>query len=665
VIHRDAGPPRADSLAAFLGAPSGAPLVLAAGIGLLCLFVLLLYRPGLDGDFVFDDFPNLVENAALHALAEGDGSVAEAAFSTRTGPLGRPLAMASFALQVWLDGGLLPARLKLVNLLLHLAVGVALLAVLARLDRALPSQQALGPPLRLLIGGLWLLAAMHVGTVLYVVQRMEILAALFVALGLFAYLSLRTRLDGRMRPRLTLWGALLALTLLGGLAKETALLLPALCALTEVVLLRYRGLPMGAAQQLRRDFWLLVVLPALLAAAWVLYRAVQPETFAVRDFGPWERTLTQGPILLHYLRGILLPSAAALPFYYDHWQAARGLLDPPSVAGSWLVLAALATLALALLGRRPWIAFGILWYFLGHILTSAPLPLELAFEHRNYLPAFGVFIVLADALRWALSGRLPPAWLYGLLTGALFWQAAVLAQLALDWRDPLRHAQASRERAPLSPRAHYEFGRLLFPLAEGLARDQEPRRSMIAALETSRGLPRGQGLAEVALILDAARHDEDTLPDWWDSLAARLSEDGLLSGHWNAVRQLATCVLETRCRGDDPGLARLVRLDLGRGMHRADNALLLAWAAHRGLGDFEQAARLFGLAFREGGLDQTGLLAWADSLARSGQDGEATAVLRMTGQDWDSLEAFRRTLEASNVPSAADSGEERPADPNF
>ena len=39
-------------------------------------------------------------------------------------------------------------------------------------------------------------------------------------------------------------------------------------------------------------------------------------------------------------------------------------------------------------------AFAVLFFLAGHILESSIFPLELIFEHRNYLPSFGPWFAL-------------------------------------------------------------------------------------------------------------------------------------------------------------------------------------------------------------------------------------------------------------------------------
>ncbi|MCC7413512.1 MAG: hypothetical protein IT495_17985, partial [Gammaproteobacteria bacterium] len=91
---------------------------LMAGL-LLPAAVYLLFAPGLTGGFIFDDYANIVENVYLAAAG---GSVPErlllAAQSTEAGPLGRPIAMMSFALN-HAASGFSPTAYKITNLAIH------------------------------------------------------------------------------------------------------------------------------------------------------------------------------------------------------------------------------------------------------------------------------------------------------------------------------------------------------------------------------------------------------------------------------------------------------------------------------------------------------------------------------------------------------------------
>ncbi len=88
---------------------------LAAGL----LFVLLLltgaiYWSGLSGGFAFDDHTNIVDNAALELFDGSFSSLIDASSTGTASPLGRPLSMASFAIDRYF-WGYQPFYFKLVN----------------------------------------------------------------------------------------------------------------------------------------------------------------------------------------------------------------------------------------------------------------------------------------------------------------------------------------------------------------------------------------------------------------------------------------------------------------------------------------------------------------------------------------------------------------------
>lgn len=72
---------------------------------LLLVISALVYWPGLGGDFIFDDFPNIVTNAGIHAESINLDTLQRAAQAYESGTaLGRPLATISFASYYALGG---------------------------------------------------------------------------------------------------------------------------------------------------------------------------------------------------------------------------------------------------------------------------------------------------------------------------------------------------------------------------------------------------------------------------------------------------------------------------------------------------------------------------------------------------------------------------------
>jgi hypothetical protein len=415
----------------------------------------LAYRPALPAGFLLDDWPNL---AGLAGVQGGDpAQFWRYLVETATGPTGRPLAMLSFALQAdaWPAD---PAAFRAVNLALHLACGVAL----ALLGRAVartwwPARPATADWIAVAAAGLWLLHPLNVSTAAYVVQRMAQLATLFTLLALLAWTHGRLRLARAPDDRRALAVAATGLVAGGAaavLSKETGVLLLAYALVLEHWAFAGVAAPV-AWRRLRAG---LLVAPALLFIALCAWRfdALAGRALEVRDFTLLERLLSQPRALLDYLGLILAPRPDRLGLFHDDFVASRGLLEPATTLPALLLVLLAAALAFAWRRRAAPLAFASAWFLGGHLLESTVLPLELYFEHRNYLPMAGPLLAAAhyaavgiDRLadpghrRLALGAAL--AVLLGF--GALTWAQARL------WSQPLRLVATWAAAHPGSARA--------------------------------------------------------------------------------------------------------------------------------------------------------------------------------------------------------------------
>ena len=110
----------------------------------LCLAVALLaYLPGLGGAFVVDDFANL-DNLDLFRDGPFLDTFLRYVLNGFSSPLGRPLALATFAVQ-YPSWPLHAGDFIYVNVLLHLFNGCLLFAVFLRLLSLLPPSEAAPP----------------------------------------------------------------------------------------------------------------------------------------------------------------------------------------------------------------------------------------------------------------------------------------------------------------------------------------------------------------------------------------------------------------------------------------------------------------------------------------------------------------------------------------
>lgn len=483
----------------------------------LVLLAALAYWPGLSGGFLFDDFPNIVHEPAVHAEELTAESLATAA-RTYHGSLGRPVATVSFAVDysIW---GMNPLGFKRTNLAVHLVNTLLVFLLVLRLLPLAPVTRSWGSGPAFVIATLWAIHPLQVSTVLYVVQRMEMLSLTFVLLALLAYLHGRLlQIEGR--PGWHWLVASLPLCLLGFLSKENALLFPVYTLALELTLLGFRAHADASSKVWRIAYATGVGLALLLFVFVVLPRFGGDAAYAIRDFDTSERLLTQLRILPTYLGWILLPQPASYVFYYDNVVASQGWLQPASTLMGGILLAALAALALAFRRRTPLLSLGILWFFGAHLITSNVLRLELVFEHRNYFAILGVLLAASELVARLPASRIPR--IRSLAAGALITSFLALTLIrSATWGDELNLAMELAAKNPSSSRASMDLGELYLQLAKDDASSPLYAKGM-KELERGAGLPNSSPMPEQGLIVYSAAARQQDKAEWWDRLILKL-----------------------------------------------------------------------------------------------------------------------------------------------
>jgi tetratricopeptide (TPR) repeat protein len=436
------------------------------------LFVVVLawfaYRPGLSGGFLFDDFANLPLLGATGPIDNGP-AFWRYVTSGSADPTGRPLALLSFLIDAN-DWPADPHPFKQTSILLHLLNGALLIWLLARLGRSFGGA-AWRSDLAAVVGAsLWLLHPLFVSTTLYIVQREAMLPATFILSGLIGYVFAREAASRGARSGAWLAGvSIVGATLLGVLSKANGALLPLLAWILELIILAPRmpltG-PRARAFALVRNATL--VLPSLALVAYLAKIGWAGFAHGVGSERPWtlgQRLLTEGRIVCDYLFLLWSPRPFTAGLFNDAVSTSTGWLSPPTTLLAVLFLGALAAAAIAKRRAHPALSAAILFYFAGHLLESTVVPLELYFEHRNYVPAMLMFWPLG---RWLCESRAEslqggaataPALTIAPVFRAAIAVALVLALAALTrmgadlWGNPQEQALIWALKNPESPRA--------------------------------------------------------------------------------------------------------------------------------------------------------------------------------------------------------------------
>lgn len=433
----------------------------------VCPLLVLVYWPGLSGPFIFDDLNNIVLNPDVAISDLQPRSLSKAAWSNDSGPLKRPLASLTFALNYYVVGGFTETiPYKLTNLLIHLLNTLLVYWLSLLLTRRL-QEQLTGLPrwlswVPILTAAAWGLHPLNLTSVLYVVQRMTSLATLFMLAGLIVFVYGRIRVRETRHHGYALMSCGLAGGVLLGLtAKENAALLPLLAVVIEVFFFRPTADTVRTDRGLAWFYALLVVLPWTLLLLWL---ALNPQivlgTYEGRDFTLAERLLTEARVLWFYIGLLLFPRISGFGIFHDDIAFSTSLLAPWSTLPALLGVLLVAMFALVSRRRLPLLGFAVLWFFVGHAIESGIIGLEIAHEHRNYLPSFGILFALGYGLAW-LAARLAQPWL-GITLAACYVGTLALTTHSRAWvwasEDNLAYTAVAHH--PRSPRAHYTLAEL-------------------------------------------------------------------------------------------------------------------------------------------------------------------------------------------------------------
>lgn len=355
-----------------------AALVLAAGV--------LAYANAFRGDFQFDDWNVIVQDPRVQSLAAWRDSM----------PGIRPLLKLSYALNHASGFGL--AGFHVVNLGIHLANGLLLLALLRQWHAPLPGSRAVAAAVAAL---LFTVHPVQTEAVTYLSGRSTSLAAMFVLSSLLAWVR------GQRGRQAWLSHGLSPLLFACALAtRETAAVLPLAMLLWQATAGNGRARGLVSCWRATAAHWAVLLLAAVLAGLLPAYRQFFATSIEARSLAEQLASQVQA---VAYLAGQL---ARIDRLNADPMLPVVGALTPTLVLTGLLLAAALCW-GVWSLRRRPALAFGLLWFFLWLAPTNSLLPrLDVANDRQLYL---------------ALAG---PAWLAGVATAWMSARRRGVAMLA-------------------------------------------------------------------------------------------------------------------------------------------------------------------------------------------------------------------------------------------
>lgn len=534
--------------------------------------------------WLFDSRPHLLlsryllpQNLSAHnlilAITSFDDSV-----------LGRPVSMLSFVLESWITASVDAQLMRWTNIVIHCVNGLLVYLIGRRLGCVflsldLRKSQRFG----LLVAAVWLLNPLHVSSVLYVIQRMTLLAATFSLTGLLVYIRWRSGEGGKEG----MVGALLLLSIslaLATLAKENGVVLVFLVALLEVLWPTSQRGDLVQRYSRRIAGAILVLAPLTVLASLLVFPEFYQQWYIGRDFSVWERVMTQSRLLWHYVSWFFMPLPQHLGLYHDDIRISTGLMEP------WTTLPAIVfwigIIYTVIRCRRSLVmlALGLGFFLYGHSLESTVIPLEMVFEHRNYLPSVGLALISA----WGLMVLIERTGQTGLMVcvGFVTFLLALLALRSLSWSSEEVLAHTQFRHHPESDRSLYHYANMLLRKGEN-GEDQRQKKALIvnayAYYEKLATRDATALVAPVTLLYMDARYFNGRFSERWQSAIAHALESTprLSSTDYNALNLLAGCVASGWCAAFDE---RVIGL-LNSGVERFPRSVSI----HRNLAEIQLA----------------------------------------------------------------------------
>ena len=338
------------------------------------LLIFLCYISFLFAPFYFDDFYNIVYNHSLNSVKD--------ALHCKLGGF-RPFAYLSFYIDKSLYG-LNPFFFRLENIVIHIFVFLLVFNVLRKLTKGFQKEKSFW--VSFFAASFWGLNPVNSQSVAYIVQRMNEAATFFILLGFLFYLNFF-----ETRKSVYLFFIFFSLIFAIGF-KETGILLIPLCVLHYMFF--------GDFKKGFLFFVIFVVLGFLVTFLIPQFDRVLPFSYLMgqpindKNFTLIEKFLTSFKVLIDYIIVFLFPLFKNVHLYYD--TVLEKSFFSLSVIIPLLVILGLVSFALFLYKKDKVVSFSLFAFLLLLFPENSFLPLDIAYQHRMYLPS--VFLSLAFAI---------------------------------------------------------------------------------------------------------------------------------------------------------------------------------------------------------------------------------------------------------------------------
>ena len=367
----------------------------------LFIALILIYSNSFHCQWHMDDFGNIFNNPNIQLKSISGENIQKSFYGRNKNEerLSRPLSYLSFALNYHI-GGTNVFGYHVVNFAIHYIAAIFLFLLLyntLRLPILKEQYKTTAYPVALVSVFLWAIHPIQVSAVTYIVQRMASMAGMFYIMAMYLYLKART--TNNPNKRIALFALCGIAAVCSFASKENAAMLPASLFLFDLLLIQ--GL---TKKSLVKNLKIIAIpfLTLLLIGIFYFDLSSILSGYQYRPFTLTERLLTEPRVILFYISLLLYPVSSRLTLLHDV-EASTSLFTPWTTLPSILIILLIIVIALMISQKRPLISYCILFFFLNHLIEGSIIPLELIFEHRNYLPSMLIFVPVGILMVYVLD----------------------------------------------------------------------------------------------------------------------------------------------------------------------------------------------------------------------------------------------------------------------
>ena len=361
----------------------------------ITLFVALItiYGNSFHGKFHFDDYPNIINNENVHIESLSWKDIKKTFYGMKLyhGKMNRPLSYFTFALNYHF-GSTNVFGYHVINFSIHYLAAIFLFLFIyntLKLPVLRERYEKTVYSIALLSVFFWAAHPIQVTAVTYIVQRMASMAGMFYIMAMYFYLKGRT--ENGSGKKLIYFTLCSVAAIFSFASKENAAILPMSLLLYDLFLIQ--GLNSNNFKNNLKIAIFLLLITLFIVILFVDISAIF-EGYKNRPFTLFERLLTEPRIILFYLTLLFYPMSFRLTLLHDI-EISKSLLTPWTTLPAILIIIIIIAVAIIISRKENLIAYCILFFFLNHMIEGSVIPLELIFEHRNYIPSMFVFVPIA------------------------------------------------------------------------------------------------------------------------------------------------------------------------------------------------------------------------------------------------------------------------------